>query len=111
MKLSRIQLAALKQNQKWREDRPTFLKLAKRYFLSKCIIPYLVLFGYSAFVGWGGWHIVSGIFAGVGFGYLLKDLTTINLTLKMWPLNLEIINWPKVNELVEKNEVTKQNET
>lgn len=100
MMLTRLQLKVLRNTALLHETPPTFGGLLKATVFSRCYLLYAIGFLYSAYLCWSGPSEAGFVGVGIFCGYAIKDLATIRFSVKLWPLNLEIIDWKKVEELL-----------
>lgn len=104
MQITKYQRRALRRAKELR-DKPfpvlgSMLRSWKLYLLLGAILG-----GYS----WWAWSIgvVEASIASLGFlaGLVARDITWFRLHARMWPVNVEITDWAKVDRLLnEKNE-------
>ena len=104
MKLTKFQLKTLKKSLDYYEKPPTFFATLKKLYLSPCGLKYLLIFGYSLFVWYGGWELIAAAFSGLGVGFVLKDIGYLRVSMKVWQINKEITDWDKVREIISDNE-------
>ena len=81
---------------------PIIGSLAKssKYYL----IIAVVFGGYSYFVWNMGMLLISGAAIGIIVGIIIRDITWFRVNSKLWSINNQIINWEKVDNLLEEDE-------
>jgi hypothetical protein len=104
MNLTKLQLDVLKKTSLLREKPPTLRGSIKSAVFSKCYFLYIFSILCSAFLWWNGSPEIGGISIGIFCGYIIKDIASVRIGLKLWPLNAEIIDWKRVDELMQAHE-------
>ena len=100
MKLTKLQRNTLLYARELRE-RPfpvwgAMLKKWKYY-----LIMVVLLGGYSYFAAKFGFSYIAGAALGVLVAIILRDIKYLIISSKMWPVNVEIMDWEKVDQLLE----------
>lgn len=54
-----------------------------------------------AFFLWAGWPVASGLFGGMVLATLVRDIGWYRRIVKSWPLQREITDWTRVEQLLE----------
>lgn len=107
MKLTSLQYRSLKNNWKFHTEgwsAGMILGLMGWRWLVLAILGLV-----AGFVGWRVHPVVSGLAAGICFGAILRDIGTLRMNGRMWPITDEIIDWPRVEELLQLHERRDQN--
>lgn len=102
MELSDSQVKALRQALWQRHAGPS---ITRSFFagLKAHVVQAFLVSGVAAYFWWDGWIAGSMLVLGVLFGAILRDLEWHSMTKKMWPLNREITDWRRVEELLAQN--------
>lgn len=70
---------------------------------------YLIISAIISCYAWWSWSIGAEevSIASLGFlvGLILRDITWLRLTARMWPINEKIIDWNMVDEIIKKNDM------
>ncbi len=65
---------------------------------------YVLVCALTAIYAGGTWsmNLPAASFGALGFllGFLARDVAWLRVTKRMWPVNVEITNWEKVDELL-----------
>lgn len=99
MQISPDQHRRLQKLQHYRQAPPTipgFLRDGWRAYLYVSVVG-LVGFGYFL---WFGWQFASGLFAGMVLATVVRDLGWYRRIARAWPLQAEITNWQRVEQLL-----------
>ena len=64
--------------------------------------------GTGVFLCYSGDWIYGFLFIGVGVGAFLRDLGRIISIARFWPVNEEVLDWPKVEQLLKENAPVKK---
>jgi F0F1-type ATP synthase assembly protein I len=100
MRLSKIQRRSLGIYLRFRDERPTILKLAKtslwRLLLISvyCLTAALLFYFFRS--AWG-----VGLMLGILIGFLSATVAQLRLFLKVWPAAREVLDWARVEALLE----------
>jgi hypothetical protein len=102
MDLSDSQVKALRQALWQRHAGPS---ITRSFFagLKAHVLQAFLVSGVAAYFWWNGWITGSMLVLGALFGAILRDLEWHSMTKKMWPLNREITDWRRVEELLAQN--------
>ena len=107
MKLTKIQLAWLRQYEKFRAGSPTVSGIIRACWLSWLFLLCGAAFGFlvtnevgSPAVGW----LVIGMCAGA----FLRDIGRFQVLFRTWPVLREVISWERVRELIQTHESAAQ---
>jgi hypothetical protein len=102
MKLSDDQVAALRQALQLRYTDPSIIR---SFFagLKAHAAQSFVVSAIAAYLWWDGFIAGSMLALSVLLGAILRDLEWHSMTKKMWPLNREITDWRRVEELLAEN--------
>jgi hypothetical protein len=102
MKLTKRQFKLLKFYSKYQTEPLTLFKIARAFWLA-----WILLLLAPAF-GW--WYIQAGlpalgwVFVGTGIGAFLRDINRILSLFFTWPVLHEIINWERLEFLIQEKE-------
>src|SRR5579859_5976317 len=105
MQLTRQQVAVLKRYQAVREARPTFLGVLRRSRRWPLVVLAVgVAFGLMAIAPQAspryGWFLLGFI-----SGSVYISLTSAYRGIQQYPLNREIMDWKRIEELIRENEI------
>lgn len=99
MKFSKLETNYLKRLASMQEDAgPTFLRMARLSLPSWLLLIIFVSLGTVCLekLGLGSWGL---LLIGLGAGAILRDVGWFRKSLRLWPLQKEIFNWPRVKQL------------
>jgi preprotein translocase subunit Sss1 len=102
MDLTRFQLKTLRAFHSFRTERPTLTRLLAVNWSTVLQLAVIGVLGYLValfLIPTAGWVII-----GISAGSLCRDIARFRATVRAWPLYREIINWPRVSELVAETE-------
>ena len=105
MELTKLQRNALVRAKELRSlPYPVFGTMLKHWKFYMLIS--VVLGGYSYFSFTQGFSYLAGTALGALIAIFLRDLKVLLIHSKMWPVNVEITDWEKVDRLLKKQRET-----
>ena len=100
MILSKRQIKQLQMAKK-HKDSPPGVSMYFRSNWRTYLVLVVVGVASTVFFSWGGWPVASGFFAGLFIAMIARDLRWFEAMVKGWPLQREITNWERVDELLQ----------
>src|SRR5215207_5946886 len=103
MQLTSRQRRQLQKLHDYRRVPPTVTSLLRDGWRAYLYVTIVGLVGVGFFL-WAGWPIASGLFAGMILATVLRDLGWYRRLVHSWPLQLEITDWKRVEQLLERSD-------
>lgn len=101
MKLTKFQESLLSYYQQNRESQLTILSILSSAWKSYLVLIVLVA-GIIVIAWYLDWLMITYLVAGLVIGALLRDIGYAHRSAKFWPVLMSIIEWRKVEELLNK---------
>ena len=102
MKLNAYQLRSLRLAQEWRRTGFSIGTTLRASYKA-----YLYLFGMAALANgacwWAGMPEAAWLLDGIVLGAVLRDIRMLRIQARLWPVNVEITDWKRVEALIAAN--------
>jgi hypothetical protein len=99
MKLTKYQLKVLRTWLRYYHSGYSFDQWFRGY--RKMLFILMVLLAISIFLIWAGAPAFGWGYLGLFLGTVLRDITYFRLGRRTWPLSLDVIDWKRVQQLVD----------
>lgn len=99
MQLNSRQLRQLQKLRDYRRTPPTVAALLRSGWRAYLYLTTVGLVGVGVF-HWGRWPMASGLFAGMVLATFIRDMGWYRRQVQFWPLQEEITDWPRVEQLL-----------
>jgi len=104
MKLTKLQNKTLQQLHSFRSKPPTVGRQLSLNWFAWLALLFVVVLGCLVFL-MPGFETVGWLWIGIAVGAFLRDIGRFRATVRVWPIYQEIINWPKVAELLDVQQI------
>ena len=99
MKLTKRQLKLLKFYAKYQTKPLTLFSIIRPFWIMWLLL--LIPLAAGCWCIWAGWPAIGWVLIGASIGAFLRDLNRILSLFCTWPVLHEIINWERLEELIQ----------
>lgn len=103
MKLTKLQLRTFKQYTEYRSVEPTLLRIMMQGWKA-CLYIFVFVPAFGCFLIWNEGTSLGWLLIGISVGILSKVIGNVRAFNMVWPALRELIDWEKLNALVQENE-------
>ncbi len=103
MQLSSQQRRQLLKLRDYRDTPPTVSALLRSGWRAYLYVATVGFVGIGFFF-WSGWPLASGLFAGMVLATIVRDIGWYHRLVQSWPLQAEVTDWRRVEQLLEQSD-------